>query len=385
MPGVSSDPEEERELQLPGRRANGLEKQAIKDNPRLWLIFLILLPLVLNSLRHPDNDFSVLMAAVRNWEAGTTRLYDASTIYYNVTPWAVIVYLPLSYLPDPFGSIIFTTLSLGLLIWATWRLSRPVSWVVLALSLTTLYTGMLMLQSQWDALVLGALTFGWLGVQQKKPWWVGLALVGMTTKYTYMIITLILLLYAIRRWPLKDLGRVALLPMLTLPLSFWIAGWDWPIRYSRLLRVTLDYFDKIEVNTLFSTATYPTSYWRLAPPLGPILIITLALIAIYLIFRLIVSETSLRLLNLTLALNLVAAPYFSFHHLIYLAPAQAQLLKRHRWWGMVLFGAAILDLLLLLSGVGLIIFPLAALAVLIITTILDLREEAVDAQQPEPG
>jgi hypothetical protein len=82
---------------------------------------------------------------------------------------------------------------------------------------------------------------------------------------------------------------------------------------------------------------------------------------------------------LAMALNLVVSPYITFHHLIYLAPLQAQLLKKYQVWGLVLFGVAIIDLLLMWLGVGLIIYPLAALLILLIITIGSLRRSEATA------
>jgi len=350
-----------------------------KDNSRLWLVFLILCPLLLNTIRTPNNDFGTISAIVRDWVAGRTPLYSAGSVYYNYTPWLLFVYIPLSFIPHPFGQLIFNTISLSLLIWSTWCLTKPVSWRVMAISLTTIYTGMMMIQGQWDALVLASLTLGWIGVQRKNPWLLGIALVGITTKFTNVIIPTLLLLYAVRLWPIKKLIRAAIPPVITLGISFLIAGWDWPIRYSRLLKLTLLYFQQYEVTTLFSKTLYTISYRLIQPPFGYILVIFLAVITLYLLFRVSRQGVNLNSMNLAMALNLVVSPYITFHHIIYLAPLQAQLLKKYQVWGFVLFGAAIIDILLMWLGVGLIIYPLAALLILIIITIGSLRRSETNA------
>jgi hypothetical protein len=339
-----------------------------KGDARLWLVFLILLPWLLNTIRTPNNDFGLISAIVRDWVAGKAPLYGAGSVYYNYTPWLLLVYLPVSFIPHPFGQLIFNTLSLSLLIWSTWYLSKPISWWAMAISLTTVYTGMLIMLGQWDALVLASLTLGWIGFQRRNPWVLGIALVGMTTKYTNVIIPMLLLLFAIRAWPIQKIIRLAIIPLVTLGGSFLVAGWDWPIRYSHLLSVTLAYFHNYEVMTIFSKATYPISYGQILPPFGTILIICLAGISFYLLFRIVRRGVNLDSMNLALALNLVISPYFTFHHLIYLAPLQAQMLNKHRVWGFIMYGGAILDLLLMWLGVGLIVYPLVALVILIIVT-----------------
>jgi Glycosyltransferase family 87 len=348
--------------------------QRTKEDPRLWLVFLILLPWVLNSIRQSNTDFRMFVDTVHDWVSGETILYDEFHVYFNYLPWALVIYLPFSFLPDTYGLLIFNTLSLGLLIWSTWCLVKPVRWWVLAISLTTFYTGMHMMLGQWDILVLTALTLGWLGVQRKKPWLVGIALIGMTTKYTNIIIPMILLLYAIRHWPFKALIRVAILPMAIIPISFLIAGWDWPLRYSRLMRSTLAIYDHYEVITIFSKTVYQTSYWRYVPPVGMLFVVGLTIIGICLIIRLTRRKLDLDAILLAIPLNLVCTPYLAPQHIIYLAPVQAQLLKNHRTLGVILYGASLVDLILMWFGIGVIIYPLIALITYMLYAISKLRQ-----------
>lgn len=344
-------------------------KDTSRDDTHIWLVFFILLPLIIITTGNPNNDFQTLSAIVQDWLTSKVQLYEAGAVYFAYTPWSLLVYIPLSYLPHPLGQLIFNTISLCLLIWSTWYLSKPISWQLIAISLTTIYTAMLIKQVQWDAFILASLTLGWISIQRKNPWLLGIALVGMTTKYTYIIIPMVILLFAIRGWTLKKIILMAIIPLATLAISFIIAGWDWPIRYTRLLKATLAYYQQIDVTTIFSTTSYPVSYRLILPPLGLVLIIILAIISLYLLFQILRRGVNLDSISLALALNLVISPYFTFHHIIYLAPSHAQLLKKHKIWGFVLVGAAIIDVLLLFLSVGLIIYPIVALVILIITSL----------------
>jgi hypothetical protein len=355
-------------------------KDRSNDKARFWLVFLILLPWLLNTIHNPNNDFGLVSATVRDWVAGNTPLYAAGSVYFNYAPWSLIVYLPLSFIPHPFGQLIFNTLSLSLLIWSTWYLTKPISWKAIAISLTTIYTGMLLFLGQWDALVLASITLGWIGLQRKNPWLVGIALVGMTTKVTNVIIPLLLLLFAIRHWSFKNLLRVTIIPLGILFISFIVAGWDWPVRYSRLLKVTLAYFQQYDVMTIFSKTVYPISYRFILPPFGYLLMIFSAVVSLYLLYRLTRKGVNLQALNLSLALNLVISPYITFHHIIYLAPLQAQLLNKKRVLGLILWGCAILDLLFMWLGIGLIIYPFAALIILMIITFRELHQSETGDQ-----
>ena len=358
------------------------EHRLKKDNPRLWLIFLILLPWVINSIRQPTSDYGRFTATVQDWVSGETQLYDKEHVYYNYLPWSVVIYLPFTLLPYPFGLLIFNSLSLGLLIWSTWNLVKPVRWWVLAISLTTIYTGFHFMLGQWDVLVLAALSLGWLGVKRKSPWMLSLALVVMTTKYTNIILPMFILLYSIRRWSYKDLFRVASLPIVCLLISFPIAGWDWPFRYSRLMQTTLAFYDRIEIMTIFSKTEYPTSYWRYMPPVGPIVVVCLAVIALYFVYRLLHREKNLDGIFLSIPLNLVVTPYLMLYHLVYLAPVQAYLLKKHQVLGFVLYSAAIIDVILMWLKVGLITYPIVALITFSTYVIIEQRKPMVDDPRP---
>lgn len=349
------------------------KKDETKGKGRLWLIFLILLPLLINTIRTPNNDFGTITTIVRDWLAGRVSLYEAGSAYFFYTPWVLFLYIPLSFLPHPAGQLIFNTLSYSLLVWSAWYLVKPIDWWKLAISLTTIYTVMLIFQGQWDAYVLAALTLGWIGIQRENPWLVGIALLGMTTKVTNVIIPLLLLLYALRHWSFKNLLRVALIPSIVVLISFFIAGLDWPLRYTRLLKVSAMYYTSIEVNTIFSTATYPTSYRLVFPPLGLIVTIILAVISVYLLVRVWKRGINLTTLNLSLALNLIITPYLTFHHIIYLVPLQAQLLKQNRIFGFVLYATAFIDLLFLWLGIGLIVYPIIALLISQIVTFKSLH------------
>jgi hypothetical protein len=346
------------------------------DKSRLWLVFLIFLPLILFTINNPNNDYGLVSEIVRAWVEKRVALYTASSVYFNYTPWLLFFYIPFAFIPQPFGQLIFNIISLSLVIWSTWYLSKPISWKALAVAMTTIYMVMLVFQVQMDAFVLASLTLGWIGVKKENPFLIGLALVGMTTKYTNVIIPICLLLFAIRKWSIKRILLITILPAVIILSSFFLVGWDWPIRYIRLLKETLTYFHQYEVNTVFSTTNYPISYRLIHPPLGDVIIISFAIISLYLLFRLSRIKVDNNVINLGIALNLVISPYFTFHHLIYLAPLQAQLLNKNKVWGAILYGAALIDLLFLWFGIGLIIYPVVALLILIIINISNMRRNS---------
>jgi len=57
--------------------------------------------------------------------------------------------VPFALLPDQLGQVIYETLSIAVLIWGVRILAKSKRWWPLALAVTNLYTGMLILVSQW--------------------------------------------------------------------------------------------------------------------------------------------------------------------------------------------------------------------------------------------
>lgn len=350
-----------------------INTKPLKDSPKVWLIFIILLPVLVNTIRNPNNDFGTIAAIVREWVGGKTVLYSAGSAYFSYAPWALLVYLPLAYIPHPFGQLIFNIASLSLLIWSTWYVAKPVNWRVMAISITTIYTCMLIIQGQYDALILSALILGWIAYKRKNPWLLGIALVGLTSKYSYILIPLILLIVALRAWSIKKILYAVIIPLLIFAGSFLVVGWDWPVRYSKLMGLQLKIYTQYEVVSVFNKTVYQVSYWLMQPPIGTIVLVIAIIISAYLLVRMIQKGIDQNTLLFALALNLVIAPYFTFHHGIYLAPVHAQLYKNYPILGYILFGAAILDILFLWIGIGLITYPLVALVLLFVSTFRSLK------------
>jgi hypothetical protein len=355
-------------------RAHPFIKAIVQKDTRVWLVFLIFLPLLLNTIRNPYNDFGTIAAIVRDWVAGKTALYAPGSAYFSYTPWSLLVYLPLSLIPHPFGQLIFNITSVCLLIWSVWYAAQPIGWKAMAISLATIYTSMLVIQGQFDALILASLTVGWIAFKRENPWLMGIALVGMTCKYTYVVLPLILIIIAARVWPVKKILYAAITPVLIFFFSFFVAGWDWPLRYSTLMSVEYQIYKQYEVQTVFAKTLYPVSYWLFHPPIGYIITGIISIISVYLLFRTSRKKIDQDAINFALAINLVISPYFTFHHGIYLAPLHAKLLKKIQVYGFILFGAALLDILLLWIGVGLITYPFVALLILILITFSNLRK-----------
>jgi hypothetical protein len=345
----------------------------LKSTPaKLIFVFLLLLPLVIASLNRPMTDYGVFISAIRAKLAGETRLYDVQNLFYYA-PWAVPFIVPFALLPDRVGQAIYNTLSLAALVWATWTLAKPLPWWALAIALTNLYAGMLILIGQWDGFMLAALALAWIAIERRNPWLLGLALVGMTTKPTHVILGMLLLLWKIRLWPRPLQVKVFILPLIAVLSSFFIVGIDWPVRFVRFVannpNPAFFYFALI---TPWGDVTYITSLWKHFTPPIQILLAAAISIAVFILLRGIRRNGIEReTLRLTLVILLVSIPYLLPYQFIYALPEAADLLRRRLGLGLVLTIAALLDLLFLRLGIGILLFPILALLVASISRLIE--------------
>jgi hypothetical protein len=318
------------------------------------VVFLLLLPLVIAALSRPLSDYGWYVMTARGWIAGETRLYDGFTPSYY-TPWAYVPFIPLAVLPDRVGQFIFNALSLFATIWATAVLSKATKWSSLALAICNLYTAILILCGQWDGIVLLSIALGWVAVEKQKPWLLGLAILGMTTKPTNILLPLILLAIAVSKWRFADLVRASVPLGVAVLLSFLSLGLDWPLRYVQFLW----YFGPPASYKLLvlggTVAEYGSSLRDYTGPYWLPCFVLMALgVLVWLIKLVRQYGVNRRTLYLSLVANLILSPYAMVYHFIYVSPAMAEIVERSRGWGAFLYGIGLLEFASLLIGVPLI-------------------------------
>ena len=75
------------------------------------------------------------------------------------------------------------------------------------------------------------LVLAWISVRDRRPWMLSAAFWLMSIKPTNVILPALFIMWAARRWPWRDWLRVISLPAISLVLSSFIIGFDWPLRW----------------------------------------------------------------------------------------------------------------------------------------------------------
>ena len=184
-------------------------------------------------------------------------------------------------------------------------------------------------------------------------------MVGLSTKPTNVVLPALLMLYAVLRWPKKDLARAMAPLALVFAASLPIAGWDWPVRYVWFLR-TYPNPSTYKLLTPWGSAEYSISLWSNITPVLQVLL--LALLAGAVIWQVKVIRKGINRENVLalLSINIAGSPYILVYHMIYLAPVTGWILAQNLRLGFALALVAILDLVLLFLGQGNLLYPLAA-------------------------
>lgn len=183
-------------------------------------------------------DYRFFATAARSWRSGASQLYDSNAAQFFYAPWSLILLAPLSFLPDWLGQAFLNLISFMGAAWGVWMLARPISTRALALALTTPSTAVMLILGQWDGLIVGGFALAWFSVMHRRPWLLGLALIVITTKPTNAVFGLLVILYAVRHWPLRTLAITLVAPSLVFAGAFLACGGDWPLRYVRYIQST---------------------------------------------------------------------------------------------------------------------------------------------------
>jgi hypothetical protein len=272
-------------------------------------------------------DYRYYVAATRAWLAGSARLYDDPSLQFFYAPWALLITVPLSWLPNQVAQAVLNACSL-LGIWgATQVLGRPSSPLGTVPALVNPYTASVLLLGQWDALVLAGVGLGWYAAVQRRPWLLGVGLVLAATKPTNVWLPLLLVLvWLARHWPWSQAARVLVLPLLALLGSFLAAGWDWPLRYIAYVRSTPPLG--------FNVALWQTDYALAQAVLaGGVLL--------WLVWLLRGGITAPHL-ALALTGSLLLSPFVVPYHLVAVGPALVEVSRRRWWVGALLWLLALL-------------------------------------------
>jgi hypothetical protein len=343
-------------------------RKLLNSKHKYIFVFLIF-PWVIVSVTRAPIDFGIFSDTVHGWLSGQFQLYHGQTEFY-FAPWTIIPLIPFVILPPPLGQILYTTVILTALVWATWTLTKPTPWWAMSFALLNLYTALLIFNGQWDSVILASLALGWIAIEGNNPWLLGLALVGLSTKPTNSIIPTILLLYMLRTWSKSKLMKSTTFPLLAAISSVFIAGVNWPIQYIYNLRDHPSPPNYVVV-TPWTNTLFLRSYWEYLNSLGQFFLGVLLIFAIVLFFRILRRGIDRRALAVALAINIVASPHAILYSFILLAPIHTMIFTERRGLGLLLTVAAFIDMIFIWIGLGVYIYPLMTLLVIMIIELMN--------------
>ena len=255
--------------------------------------------------------FYVFYPTARSWLAGETHLYDAGASQgFYLMPWGILVLAPLAAIGLRWGQAVLAMLTLCSLVLAVFATDAKVKpWIVL-LAVANLHTFDALIRGNVDALPLLGLALGWLGLQKRKPFVLGVGLWLLAIKPINVALPVLVLLYGMRRWTKREIIK-ALLPMsATFILSFAVCGLDWPVRYTAMMKANppLIYLQ--------------TSLWRALVAVGlprwcaHLVAVPACGLALWQLWR---HGVTLPILALAITTNLLFTPYALGSHYVLLA------------------------------------------------------------------
>jgi alpha-1,2-mannosyltransferase len=308
-------------------------------------------------------DYPIFEGAARAWINGESRLYDEGSLGFFYAPWSLLIYGPLSYLPQNVASGLLNWLSMIALLLAVHLLVGQAPWYVVLIAISNIWTANLIGSTQFDALTTVAVAVAYYATRQRNPWLLGGAAVVAGMKPTNVWIPLLLVaLGALQSgWTLRDYLTASILPAGALAASFILSGLDWPLRYVSFVR------------NYPPNAGYNASFWTLHGAL-PIALSVVAVI--FAIAALVVSIRRYGMGGVTVAvglvLNLMISPYTTIYHYVQMIPAVVYLGRRDALWLVGLYGASLFWVMVRVNEPWLLpIYPLAVSGSLFIAMLSD--------------
>lgn len=269
-------------------------------------------------------DYPIFKGAAMAWVHGESRLFDAAAPGFYYAPWSLLLYAPLAMLPDWLASTLLNTLSVLAIVWAVGQLVGPAPWWVTALAIANIWTVNLVGSTQFDALTLGAVGVGWLALQRRRPWMLGLAwaVIGAKPTNAWLPALLLLAMTFTEGWSWKTRLQAAVLPLICVIAAFVIGGQDWPARYLAFVR-----------------QSPPNAGYNLAAGIGQWLTIGLFLWPLF--FHIRDHGLDGVALALALGLNLLLSPYVTIYHYVLSIPLMVRSGARDSLWLVFLYVASL--------------------------------------------
>ncbi len=264
------------------------------------------------------------------WLAGDHTMYDGPNFRLFYPPWTLFVILPTGYFSVQAGSALLNTVGLVCLMLAIYIHHRikPISLIVVPLSLLNLHLAYHVFYVQLDLFALLGVMLGWWAIIQRRPLILGLGLCLIAMKFVNLLLVLGLFALAIRKWSIREMIQACAPPLIMILVSSAMLGFDWPLKY-------VANFEEPQTGLSITI-------WRATTALGlpnwlPVIALVIAMIAfLRLAWREGLSERSL---CIAIATNLAFATYAHSDYYVLLTPAIIIVAGRSWKWGLLAYAS----------------------------------------------
>ncbi|MBN2548629.1 MAG: hypothetical protein JXB15_05710, partial [Anaerolineales bacterium] len=246
--------------------------------------------------------------------SGETKLYSEPGFGYYNAPWALLAVFPTLIMPPGYGQAVLTVLVMIGLVVAIMAIKEKddIPPILLILAFANLHTFDAIVRGNLDGLPLIGLGLSWLGARHRRPLLLGGGLWLIACKPTNLILVVLFLLWYIRGWRLHEKIQVLSPILISILVTNYLIGWDWPIRYMTYIRQHPP-FEGLQ-----------TSLWKtfdvIGLPLWSSYVVSGIGISIV-VWWLLKAKFGREALALALSANLAFSPYVLGSHYTLLAPA----------------------------------------------------------------
>lgn len=312
----------------------------VKQIPAL-LLFLFALALLVFAVSilslHTDDFEYYYYPAIQAFLNGSS-LYDANSPAFYNAPWLLGLWMPFAFFPYAISQYANTAMIVLSFLGSLWLLRAPKSVMLMSIFMLPAYT--VIMHGQMDGIILFGIAIGYVAVQKRHAGLLSVALLLLAIKPISVILVALWFLGASRQW------KAVLLSIGAVIVNSFFLGWDWIFRY-------------VIYSMNHPVDAARVELWRTFSPwlLVPLAILAVAALA-FVVWRHGFTDWTF---GLSIATNLVIAPYVLWAHFVLLVPILLFLARRNVILALVLYLAS-----WLIPVFGM-VYPIAALVILWLT------------------
>lgn len=293
--------------------------------------------LVIRPIYGADIYFVFYPSARHLWD-GTATLYGANSNGFLYPAHAMFYWMLLSLAPLAVANALHIFITFGLL-FATVHLWKDyVGWSMFktTLAIAGIYTMDHLIRGQMDVLTTFGMLLSFVAAKRKAPYLLGLGATIAMIKPTNLLLPLFLIAWSLRGWSLIDIMKAAIIPLLTIMVTFLVFGVDWMLHLLDLLSVGAPYDP---LSTL--------SIWQLSDAANLPVFISPLISLVLLIAVIKYRDLSAENFAFAIVANLLMSNYVAGYHYVALIPAI--LCIRNRWLVLICWLLSLFPLMRLIS------------------------------------